>query len=372
MSTRILFVCIQNACRSQIAEGFARAAAGDDIEAYSAGSSPAGAVNPGAVEVMKEIGIDISAAESKHFDNLPVREFDIVVGLGCGDQCPIVPAKERIDWDIEDPAEKPLEVFRSVRDKIGRRVGDLLGVPVPGANGETRGMMERHFDEELRDLKNDLLKMAAMVEEAIHKSMEALTNRDLKLADSVIESDARIDEREVQIEEAAIDLLARRQPVAIDLRAITTGMKINADLERIADLAVNIAQVVVYDLADQPLLKPLVDMPKLAGVAKKMLKGAIDAFVNRDEGLAKEVILNDEQADDLRNEIQRELIDDFMAKDGSTAPRAVPLLLVARHLERICDHATNIAEDVIYMVEAEIVRHHPEKLDDVESDGESE
>ena len=223
--------------------------------------------------------------------------------------------------------------------------------------------MERHFDEELKRLNTDLLKMAALAEVAIYKSVESLKNRDKELAETVVEEDSKIDELELVIEERAIDLLALRQPMARDLRFITTGMKINAEVERIADLAVNIAQR-VFELADKPLLKPLIDIPKLAGVARKMVKGAIDAFVNRDEDLAKKIILSDPEADNLRNLVQQELINDYMLKDSTTAPRAVHLLLIARHLERICDHATNIAEDVIYMVKAKIVRHRTEKIRD--------
>ena len=167
--------------------------------------------------------------------------------------------------------------------------------------------------------------------------------------------------RELEIEEHCLAMLAIPQPVAIDLRFITTALKLNNELERIADLAVDIAQRVL-EIADKPLLKPLVDIPKLCAIAQSMLKDAIDAFVNRDIELAKKVVLRDSEADKLRNLVQQELIYDFMVKDGSTAPRAVPLLLIARHLERICDHTTNIAEDVIYMVEAKVVKHHPEKL----------
>ena len=221
--------------------------------------------------------------------------------------------------------------------------------------------MERHFDEELKKLNTDLLKMATLAEEAIYKSIESLKNRDKKLVQAVIEEDRKIDELELVIEERAINLLALRQPMARDLRFITTGMKINAELERIADLAVNIAQR-VFELVDKPLLKPLIDIPKLTTVARKMVKDAIDAFVKRDENLAKEAILFDSEADKLRNLICDELINDYMVKNGTTASRAVPLLLIARHLERICDHATNIAEDVIYMVQAKVVKHHPEKL----------
>jgi phosphate transport system protein len=223
--------------------------------------------------------------------------------------------------------------------------------------------MERHFDEELKKLNTNIMKMASLTEEAIHNSIKALKDRDKGLAQAVITDDRKIDEFELLIEEETIDLLALMQPMASDLRFITTGMKINAELERIADLAVNIAQRVL-EVADMPLLKPLVDIPKLSSVAASMVRNAIDAFVNHDETLAKKVIFSDSEADNLKNLIQKELINDYMIKDSATVDRAVPLLLVARHLERICDHATNIAEDVIYMVQAKTVKHHPEMLKD--------
>jgi len=222
--------------------------------------------------------------------------------------------------------------------------------------------MERHFDEELRGLHKDILKMAVLAQEAIYKSVEALKNRDKVGAEEVINTDNRIDELELAIDEKCIDLIARHQPLASDLRFITTGMKINAELERIADLAVDIAQRVL-ELADKPLLKPLIDIPKLSTIAQNMVRDAIDSFVKKDVGLAKKVVLSDSEADKLRNLVQDELINDYMARDAKTADRAVPLLLIARHLERICDHTTNIAEDVIYMVEAKVVKHHPEELE---------
>jgi phosphate transport system protein len=221
--------------------------------------------------------------------------------------------------------------------------------------------MERHVDQELKELNKDILKMGALAEEAIYKSVEALKNRDKEMAKSVIDNDANIDKLELAIDEKCIDLIARYQPMAKDLRFITTGMKINSELERIADIAVDIAQRTL-EIADKPLLKPLVDIPKLTAVAQSMVKMSIDAFVNGDIALAKKVLLSDSEADQLRNVIQKELVEDYMVKDGTTAPRAVQLLLIARFLERICDHTTNIAEDVIYMVQAEVVRHHPEKL----------
>jgi phosphate transport system protein len=221
--------------------------------------------------------------------------------------------------------------------------------------------MERHFDEELKELHEDILKMATMAQEAIHKSIEALKNRTKSEAQEVIDADDKIDRLELVIDEKCIDLIARHQPMARDLRFITTGMKINAELERIADLAVDISQRVL-ELVDKPVLKPLVDIPKLSVVAQNMVRDAIDAFVKEDIGLAKKVVLSDEEADRLRNLVQDELVNDYMAKDPSTAPRAMQLLLIARHLERICDHTTNIAEDVIYMVQGKVVKHHSEDL----------
>ena len=221
--------------------------------------------------------------------------------------------------------------------------------------------MERIFDEELKQLRQDILMMASLVEEAIFKSVEALKQRNAGLAEAVIASDKKIDELENKIDEFCLDLIALRQPVAQDLRFITMAMQINSDLERIADLAVDIAQRAL-ELIVQAVLKPLIDIPKLADLSQAMLKEAIDAFINKDVELAKKVVLSDKEADGLRDSVQKELIYDYLVKDGGTAPRAVLLILVARHLERICDHATNIAEDVVYMIQAKVVRHHPEKL----------
>lgn len=219
--------------------------------------------------------------------------------------------------------------------------------------------MERHFDEELKELHKDILKMGVLAQEAISKSIESLKNRDKVQAQEVIDSDTEIDELELAVDNKCIDLIARYQPMAGDLRFIATGMKINAELERIADLAVDICQRVL-ELADKPLLKPLIDIPKLSTVAQNMIRDAIDSFVKRDAALARKVTSCDSEADELRNMVCDELTRDYMSKDAKTADRAVPLLLIARHLERICDHTTNIAEDVIYMVEGKVVKHHHE------------
>jgi phosphate transport system protein len=202
--------------------------------------------------------------------------------------------------------------------------------------------MERHLDKELDELNKETLRMATLTEEAIAKSIAALTDLSVEKSRQVIDE-------------------ALFQPMAVDLRYITMTMKIGTDLERIADLAVDISERVL-EIADKPHLKPLIDIPKLARLAQSMVKDAIDSFVQKDAKLAREVILRDDQADFLRNLVQTELICDYMIKDSAAITRGVALILIARHLERICDHATNIAEDVIYMVEARVVKHRPENL----------
>ncbi|MEI6092343.1 MAG: phosphate signaling complex protein PhoU [bacterium] len=222
-------------------------------------------------------------------------------------------------------------------------------------------MVERHFDEELQELNSKILKIASLSEESIFLAIEALKKRDSEIAQNIIINDVKVDEFELAIEDFSIELLARRQPLASDLRFITTGMRINAELERIADLSVNIAHRVM-DLCKQPTLKPLVHIPMLGDLAIRMVKGSIDSFVNRDLEAARLVIKQDGEANTLRTIIQKELVEEYMIKDCSTVPRAISLFLVAQHLERICDHAKYIAEDVIYLVSARSIKHKHEGI----------
>jgi phosphate transport system protein len=221
--------------------------------------------------------------------------------------------------------------------------------------------MERHFDEELARLKRELLEMGALVERAITGSFDALKELEPLSARRIIEDDMAVDRKELIVDELCLDLLALHQPVAHDLRFITMAMKIATDLERMADLAVDIAQRVL-ELAGKPLLKPLIDIPRLTLVAREMTSDVLDAFLNEDPEKARRVIARDSEADALRDAIQQELVNVYIAKYPGVSPRALPLLLIARHLERICDHATNIAEDVIYMVQAKVVKHHADEL----------
>jgi phosphate transport system protein len=219
--------------------------------------------------------------------------------------------------------------------------------------------MERHFDEELKDLKSKLLQMAALAEESIAKSVKALVERDRGLAQEVIASDEAINFLEIDVDDLCLKLLALRQPIATDLRFITSALKINSDLERIGDLSVNIAERAL-ELMDEPLLKPLIDIPRMAQLAQKMVKDSLDAFVNRDPELARDVCRRDDEVDQLNHQIFRELLT-YMIQDPKTITRSVDLILVGRHLERIADHATNIGEDVVYIVKGKTIKHHIEE-----------
>lgn len=218
-------------------------------------------------------------------------------------------------------------------------------------------MIERSFENELLELNDLILKMGNMVQTSIRKSVEALKNRDEKLSKEVVASDKDLDDLELMIDDKCVTLIARIQPMAADLRFITTAMKITTDLERMGDLAVDIAQKNL-ELVTMPLLKPLIDTPKLAEIAMKMIGESIDTFVKRDSTRSIKIHAMENEADKLRDLITDELIE-IMMKDPAAIPRALPLLLIARYLERICDHAMNVAEDVVYMVEAKVVKHMP-------------
>jgi phosphate transport system protein len=197
--------------------------------------------------------------------------------------------------------------------------------------------------------------MGALVEDQIRRVMHALLDRDDALARAVIERDQRVNAYDLEIDEKSVELLALHQPAAIDLRVIMTAIKIVTDLERIGDQAVNIAQRAL-ELHTEPQLKPYVDLPRMADKAQRMVKESLDAFVNRDTELARRVCAADAEVDALKEQIFRELLT-FMMQDPKTIPRAMRLILISRFMERIADHATNIAEMVIYMVESKMVRH---------------
>ena len=211
------------------------------------------------------------------------------------------------------------------------------------------------FDEELQHLKEKLLKMGSLVEDAIKNSIHALVERDNALAHKVIDNDRLVNTLDVEIDEESIRLIALRQPMASDLRFITMAMKITTDMERMGDLAVNVAERAL-ELNEEPVLKPYIDIPKMRTIAQGMTRDALDAFVRKDKQLATDVIMRDDEVDDLKHDVLQELAF-FMAQDPSTVSRAMKISFVAQYLERIADHATNIAEMVIYLVEGKIIRH---------------
>ena len=214
----------------------------------------------------------------------------------------------------------------------------------------------RHLTEELEDLRKRLLEMGSLVETGIYHSVQSLVENDAQQAAIVLQNEAKINQLQIEIDELATRLLALEQPVAVDLRLITAAMKINTDLERMGDLAVNIVER-SQSLRKHRLIKPPIDLPHLASLTETMVRNALDAFVNRDTELASGVLASDDAVDALRDTAYGELIRN-MERDASSIPQSVDLLLVARDLERIADHATNIAEGVLFLVEGVDVRHH--------------
>jgi phosphate transport system protein len=218
--------------------------------------------------------------------------------------------------------------------------------------------MQRHFVQELDTLKTNLIKMATFAEEAIADSIRALLERNKEIAKVVLTKEQRINELEIEIDDAVVDLLALQQPVATDLRFILAVSKITTELERIGDHAVNISESALV-LCDCPPVKPLVDIPKMADITKVMLRKAIDGFIHKNPAIGREVLGMDDQIDDLNRRIVADLVA-VMRRDPDTIERALDLIRVSRNLERVADLATNIAEQVVFMAEAHVVKHHME------------
>lgn len=217
-------------------------------------------------------------------------------------------------------------------------------------------MERQHFESDLEALKHRLLHMGSLVESQTSKALVSLMERRAELAKTVIEGDAAVNRLQIEIDDRCLKMLALQQPMATDLRLITSAMKMGADLERIGDQAVNIAETALR-LLETPPLKPVIDIAEMAEIAQKMTRDALDAFVRRDAALAREVLHRDDKVDQLKDRVFRVLLTHMMADPG-TIERALGLILISRNLERVADHATNIAEDVIFLVEAKDVRHH--------------
>jgi phosphate transport system protein len=214
----------------------------------------------------------------------------------------------------------------------------------------------RHFEDALETLKERLLAMGGLAEERVRSAVLGLSERDPELVELVLAGDEPINDLHIEVDDRCFKLLALHQPMAADLRAIVAAVKINTDLERVGDLAVNIAEAAKRYLQHPPV-KPLIDTPGMGAIAQSMLRDALDAFVRRDVALAERVLAEDDALDALKTQIFRELLT-FMLSDPSTIEASLDLILVSRHLERVGDHATNIAEDVIFLVSAKDIRHH--------------
>jgi phosphate transport system protein len=218
----------------------------------------------------------------------------------------------------------------------------------------------RHFQEELDQLKNRLLEMGGLAEEEVRLAVKGLVERDHDVIEHVIAGDEPLNALHIEIDNRCFTLLALFQPMAADLRTVVAAVKINTDLERVGDLAVNIAEAARRYAMHAPV-KKLIDIPLMASIAQTMLRDALDAFVRRDIALAQHVLNEDDRLDALKTQIFRELLT-YMLQDPATIEPALDLILVSRHLERIGDHATNVAEDVIFIVSARDVRHHASDL----------
>jgi phosphate transport system protein len=215
--------------------------------------------------------------------------------------------------------------------------------------------ISEHYTEQLAELKEQVLRMGGLAEAMTRQVVQALVQRDAALLHEVRAMEKQVNQLHVEIDEACLEIIALRQPAAYDLRFVTAAMKIIIDLERIGDQAINILEA-AEDLLRVPPLKPLIDIPRMGEISQEMLKDALDAYVKGDDDLAQRTILRDDAVDQLKDQIFRELLT-YMTADPSTIPRAMDLILVSRHLERIADHATNICEDVIFMVKGKDIRH---------------
>ncbi len=215
--------------------------------------------------------------------------------------------------------------------------------------------MKRHLDAEQKIVKEKILRMGALAEEQVAHAIKALVERDSKLAQKVIRRDHKVNALDVEIDEDCLRLIALHQPMAGDLRFLTTAMKIASELERMSDLAENICERAI-ELNEEAQLKPYIDIPRMGSHAQKMVKESLDAFVNRDSKLARKVLGDDDFIDTLNEQIFRELLS-FMLEDPKTISRAIRISFISKYIERIADHATNISELVVYLVEGKIIRH---------------
>ncbi len=354
---RVLVLCTGNSARSQMAEGLINAQLADRFVAFSAGTQPAGYVHPQAIAALREIGIEISQQRSKSIAEFRQAPFDVVITV-CDDaaaNCPVwLGAGQRVHIGFPDPAAAPAEQqaqqFRAVRDAIQERLLGYLRawqtLSRPGGSMATSSIRSA-LDREETMIRDDILRLGSMVESAIDRAVVALKQRDGALAQQIIDDDRLVNDLRYKIENECLTVIATQQPTAHDLRAIVAATHIAVELERMADHATGIARITLRML-DQPLLKPLIDVPIMANIVKEMTRAGLDAFLRSDVELARQTVLRDDEVDQMYQQIFRELLT-YMLEDPKNISRATFLLWVAHNLERIGDRATNLCERTIFV-----------------------
>lgn len=352
--TRVLFVCTHNAARSQMAEGFLDALGQDRFDVESAGTE-ATAVHPLAVRAMRDVGIDISRHESKTVERFLGEPFDLVVTVcdAAAESCPVFPnAVERRHWSFPDPSsatgseDERLAVFAAVRDAIRARIErELLATRT--TEGASRPLRARaDLDAALARVRQDIAALAARVDVAIDRGVDSLARLDRELAETVIAEDRETNALRYRIEDEIVDIMATQQPIAHDLRFCISALNVAMELERMADYAAGIAQVTLLH-EGRPLLKPLVDVPRMATLVREMLRRAIVAYLERDASAAEDVAAHDDDVDRLYDQVYRELLT-YLMVDRTQLERATWLLWVGHNLERVGDRIQNICERTIY------------------------
>jgi phosphate transport system protein len=365
-----------------MAEGLVNHLLADTWQAFSAGAMPAGYVHPLAIEVMAELGIDISHHRSKPVGEFHGQAFDLIITVcdSAAEACPIWPGRgETVHIDFKDPAlaqgrlEQKLNAFRCVRDNIRKSVVlylqqaspmaaalpvETVGKPVYG-KPSSESTMRTQYQQELRHLQDELLRMGSMVIQALHQSLDVLKRQDLDHARQLIIDDQVINALRYKIEEECLTLIATQQPMASDMRLLAAILEIASELERIGDYAKGIARITLY-IGREPLVKPLIHMPQMCTIVVEMLREVLDAFIAQDIEKAHRIPKRDDEVDTLYNLINRDLIDVIMA-NPKNIDHANYLSWAAHNLERAADRVTNICERIIYTVTGEFIEMDTEE-----------
>lgn len=371
---RVLFLCTGNSARSQMAEGLVNHFLGDAWEAVSAGVKPAREVHPLAVKVMAELGVDISQQYPKKVDEFRNADLDLVITVcdQAAKQCPAWIGKGQVvHIGFPDPAaadggeEGKLQIFRQVRDGIQQQVLEYLKdweapagrsfttpASLPLTTKQDGTMTRKTFDKELQALQDEMLALGSLVENALVNAVDCLKRRDFEGSKRLMAQDRIINEKRYTIEDEILTLIALRQPMAGDLRILSAILAIISELERIGDYAKGIAKVNLR-IGDQPLIKPIIDLPIMAEKSRSMLHRALDAFIQRDVELARAIPKEDDEVDALYEQTYRELVT-YILSNPKTIEQANQLLWAAHNLERAADRVTNLCERVVFTVTGEL------------------